>query len=57
MLSKPLVSNIQLARHYAEEGSKRNIEYHYDAGNKFYELFLVRRRKLDPSLKAPGFKV
>lgn len=23
-----------------KEGSKRNIEYHYDAGNAFYELFL-----------------
>ena len=23
-----------------KEGSKKNIEYHYDAGNAFYSLFL-----------------
>ena len=35
---------MELAAHRAnsntEEGSKRNISYHYDAGNDFYKLFL-----------------
>ena len=35
---------LEMANHRAqsntEEGSKRNISYHYDAGNDFYKLFL-----------------
>ena len=35
---------LEMAAHRAnsntEEGSKRNISYHYDAGNDFYKLFL-----------------
>ena len=40
--------SMELSAHRAnsntEEGSKRNISYHYDAGNDFYKLFL------DPTL-------
>ena len=37
---------LELAAHKrnsnTEEGSARNIGYHYDAGNAFYKLFLDR---------------
>ena len=39
-----LGSKMEFAAHAAlsntREGSKRNIEYHYDAGNRFYKLWL-----------------
>ena len=47
-----------------EAGSKRNIEYHYDAGNDFYKLFLDDtmmyssgvHKGLLPALEGLGFK-
>jgi hypothetical protein len=47
-----LGAKMEFAAHAAlsntKEGSKKNIEYHYDAGNAFYKLFLVGRYRLNP---------
>jgi hypothetical protein len=48
---------VEFAAHAAlsntKEGSKRNIEYHYDAGNSFYELFLDKTMLYSSGIHGP----
>ncbi len=56
--NKPVMRLWQVFRHWlnrnTRQGARRNIEAHYDLGNRFYEAWLDRTMTYSSALFAPG---